>query len=102
MPYLSRYESVDFQIARQAKTCGQCKEYKNFSEFHKHSVSRTGVHSICKSCRSFNAYQAQLSKRIENKSPGYKSIRNCITCDRLFSEQDKNIKECKICRNKKD
>lgn len=71
------------------KKCSKCKEEKQFSEFHKKSVSKDGLRSSCKDCtnesnrKSFNKSDRKskteeiFREKESNSPPGYKYCRKC-------------------------
>lgn len=89
-------EHMSLSIARGAKFCISCGEYKNHSEFHGNNKSRDGVHPACKLCRNERNMQ---NRHIKARGRG-ENIGECINddCGRLFRVfKSSDHKECPKC-----
>ena len=87
-------EATLMSIARKAKHCRICGEYKNHEDFHKDCTSRDNYSPYCKSCRGKMQYQLQLKKL---KAKGL-FIPYCSECGSLYRKAADCGGKCKECR----
>lgn len=87
-------EATLMSIARKAKYCRICEDYKGHEEFHKDPTSRDGRSPYCKSCRGKMQYQLQLKKL---KARGV-FVPYCSECGGLYRKAPSCGGKCKECR----
>lgn len=91
-------ELMEMSIARKAKHCSSCGEYKNHSEFHKLKTNSDGRNNLCGVCRSKQQVQSRLSNR---KEAGFKMIKTCNRCYELYTKTSTSSGLCIHCRRVK-
>lgn len=85
---------MEYSIARSAKNCNNCGEYKNHVDFDIDRYNPDNRRGDCKICRHKKIYQYQLIKK---KESGIR-VNDCIDCGGLFMPRTFDKLKCGDCR----
>lgn len=95
----------------QTKVCGECKEDKPFSEYHKNKTGKYGLQSKCKKCaiqktrdwqvKNPEKYAALIERNLKVREPRRRADRYGLTVDELNDMIEKAGGRCNICKRER-